>query len=640
MNRIIKYALGLWSNSKVIKTLIVVLFFYYYSSGEQIENNALASNTNVLIESKLNTLDSLIKAQGTAEDLARIYIDLSWIHLNREGDARQAQRYVEHGDSLAIMLNDTSLMAEVQTIRGRTYNRMGYFSSSLEAHQKAYDLKTALKDTGRMAYSVNQMGRVFLGQKNYAKALEFYLRGMELKKAVKQEQEAFLVFRSISLCYLKLGKYDEARAYAQKARSLVKEGTRRSGKASLTLARVDLEEGYYDQSWELVQEAEFDLSKYGSNLEIADVKIVASQVLLALGRLQEAKTKAQSAYNLAESEDHPVFQIEALEVLHEASIRQEDLSQAYFLNLQIQKTKESFYLKEELTRSLDFETLYRLKERERQIAELEIAKETNLKELALKDRERGILIAALIILLAFIAGLIWYLWFKRRMNLAMIEKDLVIKKQKIKELEQAQKTVRFQALIEGQERERIRLSQELHDGLGGLLSTAKTYLTEQDKTDDNIISIIDQSCKEVREITNNLMPVSLKVIGLTGAIEDLASRIEMMGIECETVLHDIHINDENSRLAIYRIVQELVNNVVKHAHANKLLLQMIQSHNSIHMIIEDDGRGFSLQDEGNGRGLANIQSRLDLLHGSIEFESEKNQGTTVTIEIPMTKTIP
>jgi len=208
--------------------------------------------------------------------------------------------------------------------------------------------------------------------------------------------------------------------------------------------------------------------------------------------------------------------------------------------------------------------------------------------------------------------------------------------QKIKELEQNNKLLSLNSMLEGQEVERLRIAQDLHDGLGGLLTTVKAHFNTIEKEIDNIKNInlyektnklIDEACIEVRRIAHDMVPHSIKISGLRG------------GLECEIDIHGQkldHLPAEKASM-IYRIIQETTNNAVKHAKANKLFIQLLEHENNLHITVEDDGQGFDINNilSKKGMGLKNIDSRINYLSGKINYDSSPNHGTTVNIEIPI-----
>ena len=597
--------------------------------------NSLQVSTSKAINTKLMAIDSLIKVDGPTREIARLNIDLAWIYLNREGNAKDAQYYNTIGDSLAQILRDTSLLAETHTILGRIYTRIGYFASSLAFQQKALDYKAALQDTGRMIYSLNLMARAYMSQKKYDQALSFYQRGLTFSKALGL-QISFNTNRALSFCYMELGDLKKARYHAEIAQAMVKDGTRRAGRSYLTLARVEVAEGKLQQALGTALKAEDHILKYGAILGRAEVGVLIAEILYRLGRYNKAKEVAGKALEIAKMEDHKVYVLDALKILKGVAENQNDFKAAFQYTTSIQEVSDSFYRQEEMIKSLDFETLYRLKEKEQEIEQLERREQENRQELALRDKQKSILLITLFSSFLLLSTIIWFILYRRNVEQKINQKDKIIHKQKISDLQQKQESIRLKSMIEGQEKERLRLSREIHDGLGGLLSTAKTYLSEKNGSDSNIRKLIDQSCEEVREITNNLAPVALNVLGLEAAIYDLGNKAEIIGLKCNVELHQLHINDPGTSLAVFRIVQELVNNVIKHAKAETLMIQLIQSERDLQILVEDDGIGFiKVEKPNNNMGLRNIESRLSVLGGSMDIESNPGIGTSVNVFIPL-----
>jgi two-component system NarL family sensor kinase len=201
------------------------------------------------------------------------------------------------------------------------------------------------------------------------------------------------------------------------------------------------------------------------------------------------------------------------------------------------------------------------------------------------------------------------------------------------------------AMLEGEERERKRVARELHDGLGGMLAGVKIKLSawgvsQHTKSGgdefEKIVSELDNSVKELRHISRNLMPESLLRFGLETALKDL----------CESVMTEKQYIDFQSfqieselplkaQLSIYRIVQELLSNAIRHANAGNIIVQCSQNGDSFFITVEDDGKGFNpaSSDETKSMGLMNIRNRVEFLKGKMDIESIINEGTIVNIEL-------
>jgi len=185
----------------------------------------------------------------------------------------------------------------------------------------------------------------------------------------------------------------------------------------------------------------------------------------------------------------------------------------------------------------------------------------------------------------------------------------------------------------------------LHDGLGGMLAGVKINLSgwAQNQGDqinhaelDRIVGQLDNSVKELRHIARNMMPETLLKFGLETALKDL----------CESVMtNDVKVNFQalsvkekistKTQLTIYRIVQELLSNAIRHANARNIIVQCSQNNKSFYITIEDDGSGFDPAVEGKTKsmGLLNIRNRIELLKGKMNIESIIDEGTVVNIEL-------
>jgi len=221
-----------------------------------------------------------------------------------------------------------------------------------------------------------------------------------------------------------------------------------------------------------------------------------------------------------------------------------------------------------------------------------------------------------------------------------------LQEQKIAELEKEKVLSATQSLLKGQEKERNRLAQDLHDGLGGLLSGVKLQLgamkgnlilsEEMGKTFNNALYKLDESISEMRRVAHNMMPEALMKLGLQQALQDYCdslSESQPFALNCE--FHGLEKRMEPAtEIVVYRIVQELLNNTVKHSGATTILAQVIRNDNSLSITVEDNGKGFNtdVATIDRGMGLKNIKSRVDYLKGQIDIKSSGGKGTSIHID--------
>ena len=221
-----------------------------------------------------------------------------------------------------------------------------------------------------------------------------------------------------------------------------------------------------------------------------------------------------------------------------------------------------------------------------------------------------------------------------------------IDRQKITELENNVKIESMHAMIEGQELERERVAKDLHDSLGGLLSTVKLHFgaletklrgihnIEQYK---NANQLLDDACQEVRDISRNLQPGALINLGLVAAIKDLINRVDgPTQPDIDFQHYGLDEKLENTvALTVYRLVQELLYNSLKHAKSNEILIQLNRQEKELIIMVEDDGVGFDPEGVTKGMGTENILSRVNYLKGDLSVHSVKGQGTTTMINVPL-----
>lgn len=206
-----------------------------------------------------------------------------------------------------------------------------------------------------------------------------------------------------------------------------------------------------------------------------------------------------------------------------------------------------------------------------------------------------------------------------------------------------ERSMRLKSMLEGQEKERQRLSRELHDGLGQLILAMKLKLQQTvdapkekvEKLTQEVITYFDKAIKEVRDISNNLMPAELKEFGFAKALNGLLKEIEKSSkITISIDFHD-HIKIENieHQTYLYRIFQEALSNIMKHANASKIHIQIHQIDDNIHVLIRDNGKGFEANLSQKGNGINNMKERVNLLNGSFHIDSNAH-GTEIQIKIP------
>jgi signal transduction histidine kinase len=213
-----------------------------------------------------------------------------------------------------------------------------------------------------------------------------------------------------------------------------------------------------------------------------------------------------------------------------------------------------------------------------------------------------------------------------------------------------QKKTSIRMMNAAQEQEQQRIAKDLHDGLGPLLSVVKLHLSalqnlltqptpEQMHEIETSQQLVDTLVREVRSIAHNMMPGSLETLGLAAALDDFMRSVMLTNdIRIELHVHNLEQRmDSFVEISLYRVVQELITNILNHATATRATIQIVRHASTCVLMVEDNGCGMDTETASRqgGIGLNNIRSRIDALSGSVHIDSTLGRGTTVTIEIPL-----
>ncbi|WP_181358375.1 tetratricopeptide repeat-containing sensor histidine kinase [Taibaiella chishuiensis] len=283
---------------------------------------------------------------------------------------------------------------------------------------------------------------------------------------------------------------------------------------------------------------------------------------------------------------------------------------------------------------------------------LEAQYETEKKEQALKALQARVaynkrLNTVYIILTLASMLLLLFVFYAYKQRTKALQQQQRLHALEVDKIKQEHQISLLSAILEGQEQERSRLARDLHDGLGGLLSGIKIQLSEMtpvlpDPKPQNLLQKIlghlDNAVDELRRIARSMMPEVLLKYGLGEATQEYCRSFRSPGLSvtCQ-VFHYTNRMAPERQTVLYRIMQELVNNAVKHAAATHLLVQLQESGEQIFLTVEDDGGGFDpeLLRRVKGSGLSNIRARVAFLKGKMDIDSKPGTGTTILIESPI-----
>lgn len=545
----------------------------------------------------------------------------------------------------------------------------------------------ANSDAWRMAEVHQSFGDYYFKTNNYDDSFRSYKKSIDLFEKLGDSTHLYEVKLSLADLYIFQDFNDGAERLLQEAIQYYNRDKKGAAlaQAYLDLSRIYLDrEDYKKEIYYLNKSVDINRALKDTLLDIT-ISIEKSNSYVRLGEENKALGTAERALALSNEINNPQFISQSLlavgnayQLKKNSELSIEYLSRSHQLTppnearqfRDIYKTMAAAYadqnnfdsayiyvnrfviLNDSLQNADQIETAYRLsrqyesQKKDEKIQELN--QEKNSAEFSVR-KQRNLLISALIGFLAILAGIYFIIrFFQKQISTRELinRQNEKINKQKITELENNMKIESMHAMIEGQEAERERVAKDLHDSLGGLLSTVKLQFDSLEnklegvskfKNYQNANRLLDTACQEVRDIARNMQPSSLINLGLVAAVRDLINRIDDPDQRSIDFQHyGLENKLENTvALTVYRLVQELLNNSIKHSKAKEILIQLTREENEFIIMVEDDGVGFDVEGVEKGMGTENILSRVNYLKGDLSVHSEKGKGTTTLITVPL-----
>jgi len=242
------------------------------------------------------------------------------------------------------------------------------------------------------------------------------------------------------------------------------------------------------------------------------------------------------------------------------------------------------------------------------------------------------------------------IWYSNKKNKWKLKTEIEVHKEHLRTLNKQKELDIVNAMISGEEKERIRLSRELHDSVGAMIASIKMYFESfsrekpelnKDNTFSKTKTLITKTYQEVRNISHNLMPIDVYELGLQGAIRDLCygmNEHSKLNIKCQFYTENLDVSNE-VQVNLFRITQEVLKNIIVHANAKNILLQLNINEDYIHLEVENDGDIFDVEKAlaKKSLGLKNILNRVKFIKGELDISSDVKSGTIYSIIIPKRK---
>jgi len=651
---------------------------------------SLCFGTKVCTQESLSKIDSLVKIyETTTSDHEKLQIGQGLADSLMWTDRMKAKKYALETFPLAKVSDDALL---------KSY---GYFLvNAYSGNEPSAKLVNGISflDTAEMILNENftevkpvrvhklhllihnARGLKFYNQGEMDRAMINYQKGLTIAKEQKLMGQIALLNYNISICHFVLTNYDEALIQLRETY----EFSHKNGNLMIAADALHIMGASY-QELDSLSQAQVYIARALALTKEINHQQAYREVLLSMGSIYEDLDQLDSAqYYLELSLQETIGQndavIEAQIYQHMARLESKRgnsnearrlFDKALTLNNKVNRKDTHYELTIDLAgqeyKDKNYREAYDLLElghakkdsltsiaNRKSLAELELkygkAEDEKLiakQEVSLLNNQRKITYLTGGLLFSFLGFLTFYGFYQNsKRKRELVQKELELKTIEVAAMEKEQSILALSSTLEGQEAERARIAQDLHDGLGGLLSSVKAHYgkiqseikkLESLKVFTSAEDMLDDACEEVRRISHNLMPPLLRSHGLVPAIQGLVNNYQSSTLE---ISFDYRNMDERlgdtSEVFLYRIAQELLANIMKHARASKAEISLYGLENNVQLIIEDNGIGFDLETFRRGLGIQSVNSRVEYLNGELEIESNIGKGSNISIDIPRT----
>lgn len=661
-------------------------FHNYYQYSEKVndkKNMAFAVNNegNVYIElgNYGKALENYKKALQLRQEIndaygiAASYNNIGYIYKDL-GDYEKATSNFLFALQQFEKLKDREAIAITYNYLGAISLRQKNYEEAITYQSKALDIQQQLNDRNAMGISLQSLANIYGEQKQYSKSLENYFKAQNLYAEVNDLRQLGLVKSNIAELYSRQQLHEKALPYYLEAIGIYQKisNTRSLASFYLSAASSLIETKQLTTAKKMIDSAAILTAKTGNKEHLKDLYFVESKYHAALGDYKQALQFAKQYTDEKDSllNDANVKALTDMKIKYETEKKEQQIvllnkdnsiKALEIKNQQLQIEKNLFDLSQnrlalsqadlqlannkiEIQHQSQLILQQKLDSTEKAKNILALQKTTEIQNLEISNRQlqlnrRNVLIVFLgaILLLGSLLAFSYYRRYKLKQEARM--QAAVLQQQ-----EEATK-----AVIEAEENERQRIAKDLHDGVGQMMSAAKMNLSayeantvfknEDDKLSfETIIALVDESCKEVRSVSHNMMPNALLKNSLSSAIREFIDKLDQKKLQVHLYTEGLEDRlDSNIETVLYRVIQECVNNVIKHADANTLDISIVKEPKEVTATIEDNGKGFDISDKEKfeGIGLKNIRTRVEYLKGTVDFDSSPGKGTLVALHVPL-----
>jgi signal transduction histidine kinase len=566
------------------------------------------------------------------------------------GEFQQADSMLTEAKMIFELLNDQINLAKIDNALGNRHYMAGNYLLAANYYSEAAERFEHFQDSGKALISYQNLVSV-LGEINqHEKAAEL---GKKILMRIKNSPDPLQLgytLQGLATELIYSDRLDEVTPYIKQLLDIghTTEDQNLSAEIFSTLATYYYQQKEFNKAIEYFEIAKNKAEKLDYKFQVANHLNSLGNCFLQTGKPTLAKNYLNQGLHLAQKYGIKNIESKLYLSLSKYYKTQNNDSGAYLSLLRHTNLSDSLLNAEVKNQTMQLEVQYESSKKDREISQL---RQTQLeKDFSIRRRNTYLSLGASIILLLGSSLYISIGFFRNRQEL--VKQQNLVLEEKVRTIEKENQISSLQSMINGQESERTRIARDLHDGLGGIFSTVKmlfstlpqeTPIITKNTLYQKTLDLINEAADELRIVAHNMMPDVLMKLGLVEALKEFCNNVSsgrLLKITFQSFGMDQRLNS-STEIMLYRIVQELVNNIIKHAQASEAIIQINRQRSRLSLIIEDNGSGFDAEMAGQsgGMGIEAVKNRVAFLNGKVTIDSRNQVGTTVMIDLLINEAI-
>ena len=547
-----------------------------------------------------------------------------------------ATYYFEKTKKLLQKLKDYKRIAIVNISLGAIQLKQGDYNKTITTLTESASFFEKTSDSLNAAKCYSNIASAFAELELFPKAIEYSEKALTVFENQNQTQFRLITLPNLATQYYKNGDTLKAIDYNAKAEKLA---TALGDKRSLSIIYNNLGELYLNKDSEKSKTYLEKTLQLKNELNLkSGIEIAQSNLGYIYLKNHNFKT-AISYFNKAEEKIKGKQLVFVYNNLRDAYKGLGEMNRALEYAEKSNQLNDSILNSENQKNFIEIQTKYETEKKEKEILQLQTK---NLEVDYKRKQNRNLLFGTIAALLVTIFGLYLLLKNTKRKRIIM-EQNLTIQEQNFNQLLKTQELEGIDAILDAQEQERSKMAADLHDNLGSKVATLKLYLESYDDGDDfssfyaKLKMLMNETYTEIRNISKNKNFGAQINKGLIPSTKIIAKRIsDSKKIDIKVINVDVKTRIENTlEIQIFRIIQELLTNIIKHAQATEAIVQFSEHENKLNIIVEDNGKGFNIEANRHGVGLTNIEKRVEKIDAELVIDSGSGNGTTIILNIPL-----